>query len=201
MRLRKSSGPRECGKEDRRRSDVKSNGVDRRQPKRIERLRDELAHRLRREQVVAGLRPPERPHAPVADDHAGIMTAICRLLALDCEVVGTVTDGKQLLEAAQRLQPDAIVLDVNLPHVNGLDACRQMTRENPEIRVIVFTAMTDPDIKEHALAAGASAFVSKLAGAGTNCSRPSHACVTTGSLRAIRGQRSPSTRPRPPAAR
>jgi len=107
----------------------------------------------------------KRPRVLVADDHAGIMTAICRLLALDCEVVGTVTDGKQLLEAAQRLQPDAIVLDVNLPHVNGLDACRQMTRENPEIRVIVFTAMTDPDIKEHALAAGASAFVSKLAGA------------------------------------
>ena len=93
------------------------------------------------------------------------MTAICRLLALDSEVVGSVTDGKLLLEAAQRLQPDVIVLDVNLPHVHGLEACRQITRENPEIRVIVFTAMTDPDIKEQAFAAGASAFVSKLAGA------------------------------------
>src|SRR6185295_17830756 len=51
--------PRECGKKDRRRSNVKSNGVDRLQPKRIERLRDELAHRLRREQILARLRPPE----------------------------------------------------------------------------------------------------------------------------------------------
>src|SRR5207248_9316603 len=49
----------ECGKKDRRRSDIKSNGVDRRESKRIERFLDELAHRLRREQILARLRPPE----------------------------------------------------------------------------------------------------------------------------------------------
>ena len=94
------------------------------------------------------------------------MTAVCRLIELDSEVVGSITDGELLLEAAQRLQPDVIVLDVNLPHINGLDACRQITRANPEIRIIVFTAMTDPALPGQSLAAGASAFVSKLADAG-----------------------------------
>ena len=105
----------------------------------------------------------KRPRVLVADDHPGIMTAICRLLALDSEVVGSVTDGKQLLEAAQRLQPDVIVLDVNLPIVNGLDACRQITREHPAMKVIVFTAMGDPDVRQQSIEAGAAAFVPKLA--------------------------------------
>ena len=107
-----------------------------------------------------------RPRVLVADDHPALMTAVCRLLELDSEVVGSIADGRLLLEAAQRLQPDVIVLDVNLPHVNGLDVCRQITHVNPEIRVIVFTAMTDPAVRERSLAAGASAFVSKLADAG-----------------------------------
>ena len=93
------------------------------------------------------------------------MTAVCRLLALDFEVVGSVTDGETLLEAVQQLQPDLIVLDVNLPKLQGLDACRQITQSNPGMKIIVFTAMTDPALRERALAAGASAFVSKLSGA------------------------------------
>lgn len=102
----------------------------------------------------------------MADDHPALMTAVCRLLALDSEVVGSVTDGELLLEAAEQLQPDVIVLDVNLPKVGGLDACRQITQAHPAMKIIVFTAMLDPAVKERSFAAGASAFVSKLAGAG-----------------------------------
>ena len=105
----------------------------------------------------------KRPRVLVADDHAGIMTAICRLLALDCEVVGSVADGSAVLEAAQRLQPDVVVIDLNLPTVNGLEACRQITEKHPEMKVILFTAMNDPDVRERAFELGASAFVSKLA--------------------------------------
>ena len=99
----------------------------------------------------------------VADDHPEVAKAVCRLLALDCEVVGSVADGSALLEAAQRLQPDVVVLDVNLPNVHGLEACRQITQAHPEMKVIVFTAMSDQDIREMSFAVGASAFVSKLA--------------------------------------
>ena len=85
------------------------------------------------------------------------------MLALDYEIVGSVADGSALLEAAQRLQPDVIVLDLNLPNVNGLEACRQITRANPETKVIIFTAANEPEVAQASLAAGASAFVSKTA--------------------------------------
>ena len=104
-----------------------------------------------------------RPRVLLADDYPDMVKAVSRLLALDCEVVGTVADGSALLEAAQRLRPDVVVLDLNLPNVDGLEACRQITQAHPEIKVIVFTAMGGPDVSRLSLAAGASAFVSKLA--------------------------------------
>jgi DNA-binding NarL/FixJ family response regulator len=113
----------------------------------------------------------------LAEDHPAVAKAVCRLLALDCEVVGTIADGSAVLEAAQRLQPDAIVIDLNLPNVNGLEACRQITQANPEAKVILFSAMNDPDIKKRALEVGASAFVSKLAGDGDLLSTIKHLCA------------------------
>ena len=77
--------------------------------------------------------------------------------------MGTVADGSALLETAQRLQPDVIVLDVNLPNVRSLDACRQITRMNPAIKVIMFTAVGDRNVSEAFFEAGASAFISKMA--------------------------------------
>jgi len=66
-----------------------------------------------------------------------------------------------VLEVAQRLQPDLIVVDINLPNVNGLEACRQITQGNPEAKVIVFSAMNDPDVRQRSFEVGASAFVFK----------------------------------------
>ncbi len=99
----------------------------------------------------------------LADDYPGIVDAIGRLLALDYDVVGSVADGNSLLEAAQRHQPDVIVLDLNLPNVHGLEACRHITTLNPAIKVIMFTVESDPVVRQLAFEAGASAFVSKLA--------------------------------------
>jgi DNA-binding NarL/FixJ family response regulator len=87
--------------------------------------------------------------------------AICRVLALDCDVVGMVPDGSALLEAAQQLRPDVIVVDLNLPKVDGLEACRQIMKVNPAARVIVFSAMNDPDVRQRSFEVGASAFVYK----------------------------------------
>ena len=100
----------------------------------------------------------------IAEDHPGVAKAVCRLLALDCDVVGTVADGSAVLEAAQRLQPDVIVVDLNLPSVNGLEACRQIKQLKPEAKVIVFSAMNDPDVKQRSFEVGASAFVYKGTG-------------------------------------
>jgi two-component system, cell cycle response regulator len=58
------------------------------------------------------------------------------------------------------------MVDVNLPKVNGREVCRQITQLNPEAKVIVFTAMNDPDVKQRSFEVGASAFVYKGAGDG-----------------------------------
>jgi DNA-binding NarL/FixJ family response regulator len=107
--------------------------------------------------------PQKRPRVIVADDHPEMVKAICRLLALDCEVVGTVSDGADALGAAQRLVPDVVVIDLNLPTVSGLDACRQITQMRPETKVIMFTAANDPHLRRRAFEMGASAFVCKVA--------------------------------------
>jgi len=104
-----------------------------------------------------------RPRVLIADDHAEVAKAVGRSLAHDCEIVGSIADGSALLEAARRLLPDVIVLDVNLPNVHGLEACRQIRQMHPEMTVIVFTAMDDPEVTQRALELGAAAVVSKLA--------------------------------------
>ena len=103
----------------------------------------------------------KRPRVLLAEDHDGVANAVRRVLALDCEIVGSVADGQAVLEATQRLQPDVIVLDLNLPNVNGLEACRQITQDHPTTKVIVFTAMNDPDLRQQCLEVGASAFLFK----------------------------------------
>ena len=107
---------------------------------------------------------PKRPRVLIAEDHPGVAKAVCRMLSLDCDVVGNVADGSTVLEAAQRLQPDVIVVDLNLPHVHGLEVCRQIKQDNPDARVIVFSAMNDPDIRQRSIEVGASAFVCKGTG-------------------------------------
>ena len=107
---------------------------------------------------------PKRPRVLLAEDHPEVAKAVCRVLALECDVVGSVADGRAVLEAVQRLQPDVIVVDLNLPNVTGLEACRQITQANPEAKVVVFSAVNDPDVTRRALKVGASAFVFKGAG-------------------------------------
>ena len=123
---------------------------------------------------------PKRPRVLIAEDHPGVAKAVCRVLALDCEVVGSVADGSAVLEAAQRLQPDVIVVDLNLPNVNGLEACRQITQVNPEAKVIVFSAMNDPDVTQRSFEVGASAFVYKGAGDGGLLSTVKRLCDDRG---------------------
>jgi DNA-binding NarL/FixJ family response regulator len=104
-----------------------------------------------------------RPRVLVADDHPGVVRALSRLLSLECDVVGAVEDGSEVANAAARLQPVVVVLDVNLPNVNGLDLCREIRRNSPRARVIVISAMIDDAITKEAQSAGASSFFDKSA--------------------------------------
>ena len=102
-----------------------------------------------------------RPKTLIADDHAMIRTAFRKLLDQDCDVVGDVGDGWALLDAAPKLRPDIILMDIAMPLLNGLDAGRQLKRIMPNVRVIFLTASEDPDVAREAFRIGASGYVIK----------------------------------------
>jgi DNA-binding NarL/FixJ family response regulator len=104
-----------------------------------------------------------RPRVLLVDDHPGIVQALGRVLSPTCDVVGVVADGREVADAAARLQPVVIVVDLNLPNVSGLDVCRQMTQNDPRAKIIVISAMADDAIRAEVLAAGASGFFHKAA--------------------------------------
>jgi CheY-like chemotaxis protein len=97
----------------------------------------------------------------LADDYAGILTALERLLKIDCDVVGRVADGMALLDAAKSLRPDVIVVDLNMPMLSGLEACRRIRQTASDIEVIVLTANDDKWIEQVALGLGAFALIPK----------------------------------------
>jgi two-component system response regulator DesR len=98
----------------------------------------------------------------LADDYDGIRKALARLLRSSCDVVGHVGDGAELLGTIERLRPDIVVLDLIMPGINGLDACRQIKAAEPDVHVILCTAADDPWLRARALEAGASDLVLKF---------------------------------------
>ena len=106
-----------------------------------------------------------RPRILMADDHVMLLEAFKALLEPDCEVVGTVTDGRALLEEFSRLHPDVVLLDIAMPLLNGLDAGRQLKAQRRSVKLIYLTMNPDPDLAGEALRLGASGYVLKSSAA------------------------------------
>lgn len=92
-----------------------------------------------------------------------LLDALKRILEPRYEVVGMVSDGRALLEAAASLQPELIVLDIAMPQLNGLDAAHHLKRTMPKVKLIFMTMNEEPDLVGEAFRAGASAFLLKQA--------------------------------------
>jgi DNA-binding NarL/FixJ family response regulator len=105
------------------------------------------------------------PRVLLADDHEILVDGLKSVLEPQYEVVGIALDGRALLEAAAKLQPDIIVLDIAMPVLNGLDAARQVKRSMPKVKLIFLTVNKDPYIVKEAFRAGASAFLLKQSAA------------------------------------
>jgi len=101
----------------------------------------------------------------MADDHLMLLEAFKAMLAPDFDIVGLVTDGRTLLEAFARLNPDVVVLDIGMPLLNGLDAGRQLKAQRRSVKLIYLTMNPDPDIAGEALRLGASGYVLKSSAA------------------------------------
>src|SRR6185436_21033200 len=97
----------------------------------------------------------QRPRVLLADDHNLLLGAFAKLLSDECEIVGTVSDGRALVEAAQRLKPDVIVLDVAMPLLNGLDAGRQIKQARKSVKLVYVTMNEDADVAAEAFRVGA----------------------------------------------
>jgi DNA-binding NarL/FixJ family response regulator len=103
------------------------------------------------------------PRATVllADDHPIVAEGLTSLLRDEFTLVGTVTDGRGLVQTARRLRPDVIVTDISMPGMSGLEALRQIRAEGLAVKVIFLTVHSDVRLAGEALRAGASGFVVK----------------------------------------
>jgi DNA-binding NarL/FixJ family response regulator len=102
-----------------------------------------------------------KPRVLLADDHQILAEGLRGLLEPEFELVGIVGDGRELVAAAKRLQPDAIVADVTMPALNGFEAALQLREAGVRAKVIFLTMHRDVAYARRALDAGAAGFVLK----------------------------------------
>jgi DNA-binding NarL/FixJ family response regulator len=98
----------------------------------------------------------------VADDHALFRDGLASLLtAWGMEVVGQAEDGLDAVEQARRLEPDLILMDINMPRLDGVEATRRIRAELPEVKVVIVTIVDDDDSLFEAIRSGANGYILK----------------------------------------
>jgi DNA-binding NarL/FixJ family response regulator len=102
-----------------------------------------------------------KPRVLLADDHQMVAEGLRNVLEPEFELVGIVADGRELLAAATKLQPDVIVMDITMPSLNGIEAARQLRQAASRAKVVVLTMHRDAAYAARALDAGAAGFVLK----------------------------------------
>jgi DNA-binding NarL/FixJ family response regulator len=125
----------------------------------------------------------EAPNAPlrivIADDQASVRQGLVLLLGGldDIEVVGAAADGEQALRLVAEHKPDAILLDLHMPVLDGIGATRRLTAEHPEVAIVVLTTYADDASVLEALHAGARSYLTKDADH-ADIARALHAAAT-----------------------
>jgi PAS domain S-box-containing protein len=114
----------------------------------------------------------DRPLAPhlhqrqqilIADDHEMLRRGVRNTLQTepDLEICGEAVDGQEAIDKARELRPDLVILDINMPVLNGLVAVRQILRYCPATKIVIFSVHDSDETKQEVIAAGAHGFVSK----------------------------------------
>lgn len=115
----------------------------------------------------------------LGDDHALMLEGLARLLETEFEVIGTALNGRALVEMAEHLSPDIVVLDVGMPELNGIEAARRLIKLQLPPRIVFVTQQLAPAYLHAAFSLGAMAYVAKQTAA--------HELITAIRM-AIRGQ-------------
>jgi len=113
----------------------------------------------------------------VADDDAAIRNAVSRILAADFEVVATVSNGRQALDAVDTLDPDAVVLDVSMPGLNGFQTAEELQRTGSRTKIVFLTMHQDDELVAKAIRCGATGYVFKMLGS-SNLTEALHDTLT-----------------------
>ena len=103
----------------------------------------------------------KKPRVLLADDHKIVIEGLKNLLCDEFEIVGSVEDGRALVEQASTLYPDVIVADISMPQLNGIEAARQIKKIDKNIKIVFLTMHQDATYAANAFEAGASGFVLK----------------------------------------
>lgn len=101
------------------------------------------------------------PSVLLADDHTLVLQAFKKLLEPEFDVVGTISDGNELVSVAPQLNPSVIVLDIEMPGASGMVAGLELKKRMPRTKLIVLTMSEDPEIAREALRLWASGYVLK----------------------------------------
>jgi DNA-binding NarL/FixJ family response regulator len=97
----------------------------------------------------------------IADDHPGVPEMVEDILESTFEVIGTVGNGKSLVESALRLKPDVIIADISMPILNGIEAAKQLRESGSRAKIVFLTVHSDPSFVRACMDVGASGFVVK----------------------------------------
>jgi DNA-binding NarL/FixJ family response regulator len=101
----------------------------------------------------------------IADDHGVIRAGLRALLAefADLTVVGEASDGVEAITKAVELKPDILLMDLSMPNLGGIEATRQLTQSQPEVRVLILTVHEDESLLKEVVRAGAAGYIIKRA--------------------------------------
>jgi DNA-binding NarL/FixJ family response regulator len=105
--------------------------------------------------------PTKRTRILLADDHSLVAAGLRAMLEPTYEVVGTVDNGRALVEAAERLHPEVVLLDISMPELNGIEAARHLRKVVPSTKLIFVTMHIDATVVREAPRAGGSGYVAK----------------------------------------
>src|SRR5215467_4218848 len=103
-----------------------------------------------------------RTRVLIADDHPRVLCEMEALLSSEFHVVGRAADGVSMVAEAARLRPDVIVSDIAMPGLSGIDASREILKDDPATVIVLLTVYNDPQLAKAALRIGIRGYVNKL---------------------------------------